>query len=97
MRRGKPAFSGPVRYAVVGLGYISQSAVLNSGEVDAVYIALPNTMHRDFTVQAARRGIRVLCEKPLAVRAPKAFTRGQEIRRPPIRRAPMVNAAPPSQ
>lgn len=101
----------PVRYAVVGLGYFAQAAVLpafkhakNSrltafvsddpvkqkklgarygvdlhysydqyddclrcGEIDAVYIALPNTMHREFTVRAAEAGIHVLCEKPMAV------------------------------
>jgi glucose-fructose oxidoreductase len=105
--------SGRVRYAVVGLGYISQVAVLpafaharnselaalvssdatklkklgtkykvkerfsyeqfdqllESGLIDAVYIALPNNMHREFTVRAARAGIHVLCEKPMGVDA----------------------------
>ena len=101
-----------VRYAVVGLGYISQVAVLpafqhalensellalvsgdatkraqlakkygvsktysyeqfpeclESGLIDAVYIALPNNMHRAYTEGAARAGIHVLCEKPMAV------------------------------
>jgi glucose-fructose oxidoreductase len=101
-----------VRYAVVGLGYISQVAVLpafahasqnseltalvsgdpqklrtlsrkyrvphtysyeqysdclESGEVDAVYIALPNHMHRAYTEGAAGAGIHVLCEKPMAL------------------------------
>ncbi|GAC1702581.1 MAG: Gfo/Idh/MocA family oxidoreductase [Candidatus Acidiferrum sp.] len=100
-----------IRYAVVGLGYISQVAVLpafahakensklvalvsgdrkklkalarkynvgktysyeqyaeclESGEVDAVYIALPNNMHRAYAEGAARAGIHVLCEKPMA-------------------------------
>lgn len=100
-----------VRYAVVGLGYISQSSVLpafahahenseltalvsgdprklkqlsrkyqvehtysyeqyadclKSGEIDAVYIALPNNMHRAYTEGAAHAGIHVLCEKPMA-------------------------------
>jgi predicted dehydrogenase len=108
--RSRPA--GQVRYAVVGLGHISQMAVLpafkhasrnsklvalfsddsikrrelsrkykisiagsyddydeclRSGEIDAVYIAEPNSMHRDFTLRAARAGVHVLCEKPLAV------------------------------
>ncbi|HEX5216829.1 MAG TPA: Gfo/Idh/MocA family oxidoreductase [Vicinamibacterales bacterium] len=104
--RGK----GKVRYAVVGLGYIAQSAILpafaharrNSslhalvsgdpvklralgdqydvavrgsydeleqclGEVDAVFIATPNSEHADHCVRAANAGVHVLCEKPLAV------------------------------
>ncbi|HTM11081.1 MAG TPA: Gfo/Idh/MocA family oxidoreductase [Verrucomicrobiae bacterium] len=109
MRRGKQ-----IRYAVVGLGHIAQTAVLpafrharrnstlaalvsddpeklaqlsrrydvdlvysydeydeclRSGEVDAVYIALPNNLHRDFAVRAARAGVHILCEKPMAVTA----------------------------
>ena len=107
-----PSSAKKVRYAVVGLGYISQVAVLpafqharensqlvalvsgdatkraqlakkyhvnktysyeqfpeclESGLIDAVYIALPNNMHRAYTEGAARAGIHVLCEKPMAV------------------------------
>jgi predicted dehydrogenase len=40
---------------------------LNSGDIDAVYIALPNNLHREFAVRAARAGVHVLCEKPMAV------------------------------
>jgi predicted dehydrogenase len=101
---------GPIRYAIVGLGHISQVAMLpafanasrNSrvtalvsddpaklktlgrkynvastysyadyeaclAEVDAVYIGLPNSLHEEYTLRAARAGVHVLCEKPLAV------------------------------
>ncbi len=98
-----------VRYAVVGLGHISQVAVLPafrnasnselfalvSGDaekldkvgkkyslehlysyedysralsnVDAVYLAVPNHLHREYAVRAAAAGVHVLCEKPMAV------------------------------
>src|SRR5689334_12313349 len=106
-----PATERKIRYAVVGLGYISQAAVLPSfaharenselaalvssdaeklkvlskkykvrktysyeqyaeclasGEIDAVYIALPTNMHRAYAESAAQAGIHVLCEKPIA-------------------------------
>src|SRR5262245_47013853 len=99
-----------LRYGVVGLGHIAQSAVLPgfahatrnsrleaivSGDrhklttvgdmydvplrvtyddydrclesVDAVYICTPNSEHADYAMRAARAGVHVLCEKPLAV------------------------------
>src|SRR5688500_20190174 len=46
---------------------------LKSGEVDAVYIALPNDMHREFTVRAARAGRRIIGGESLAV-APRSRT-----------------------
>jgi predicted dehydrogenase len=100
-----------IRFAVVGLGYFAQTAVLpafknaknaklmalvsdnskklqtlgrkykvdmrgsydmyetilQSGQIDAVYIVLPNSLHKEYAERAARLGIHVLCEKPLAV------------------------------
>jgi glucose-fructose oxidoreductase len=110
--RTNTADSKAIRYAVIGLGHITQAAMLpafkhaarnsvlaalvsgekkklqqlgrryrvsrtcgyddvdelfGSGEIDAVYIALPNDMHKEYTVRAARAGLHVLCEKPMAV------------------------------
>jgi predicted dehydrogenase len=36
-------------------------------EVDAVYLVLPNHLHREYAVRAAEAGMHVLCEKPMAV------------------------------
>jgi predicted dehydrogenase len=47
--------------------YAQFDECLASGDVDAVYIALPNTMHREFAERAAKAGVHVLCEKPMAV------------------------------
>ena len=111
-RRVQPRSLKHIRYAVVGLGHISQVAVLpafahaasnsqltalvsgdpkklkelsaryrvpytysyeqydeclREGHIDAVYIALPNNMHCDYATRAAKAGVHVLCEKPMAV------------------------------
>jgi glucose-fructose oxidoreductase len=55
------------RYHVKAYGYDDYERLVSSGEVDAVYLAVPNAQHKDFAVRAARRGVHVLCEKPLAV------------------------------
>jgi predicted dehydrogenase len=47
--------------------YEEYEQCLQSGLVDAVYIALPNHLHREYSERAARAGIHVLCEKPMAV------------------------------
>lgn len=47
--------------------YDQYDGCLRSGEIDAVYIALPNSMHCEYSVAAAQAGIHVLCEKPMAV------------------------------
>lgn len=48
-------------------GYEGYDELLRSGLIDAVYIALPNSMHADYSIRAARAGVHVLCEKPMAV------------------------------
>jgi glucose-fructose oxidoreductase len=42
---------------------------LQREDVNAVYLALPNSLHCDYAVEAARAGVHVLCEKPMAVMA----------------------------
>ena len=48
------------------VSYDGYDELLRSGSVDAVFIALPNNLHADFTIRAARAGVHVLCEKPMA-------------------------------
>lgn len=40
---------------------------LREAELDAVYIALPNNMHKEYAIRAAEAGVPVLCEKPMAM------------------------------
>jgi predicted dehydrogenase len=47
--------------------YEQYDQCLREGHIDAVYIALPNSMHCEYAQRAARAGIHVLCEKPMAV------------------------------
>jgi predicted dehydrogenase len=47
--------------------YENFDQLADNPEVDAVYIALPNSMHAEYTIRAARAGKHVLCEKPMAI------------------------------
>ena len=46
--------------------YDGLESVIDRGKIDAVYIATPNSTHRDLASRAAAKGVHVLCEKPLA-------------------------------
>lgn len=48
------------------LSYDEFDRYLQRHEVDAVYIATPNTEHLDFAIRATGAGMHVLCEKPMA-------------------------------
>src|SRR3974390_1573538 len=46
--------------------YENYDQIAKNPEIDAVYIALPNSMHAEFSIRAAKAGKHVLCEKPMA-------------------------------
>lgn len=54
---------------------------LREADIDAVYIALPNHLHEEYTVRAAREQVNVLCEKPLAGTASQCRRMISECRR----------------
>jgi D-xylose 1-dehydrogenase (NADP+, D-xylono-1,5-lactone-forming) len=49
------------------MAFASYQALLECDGVDAVYVALPISMHVEWTVKALRAGKHVLCEKPFAL------------------------------
>ncbi len=46
--------------------YQNYDSIHDNPAIDAVYIALPNGMHAEYTIRAAKAGKHVLCEKPMA-------------------------------
>jgi predicted dehydrogenase len=47
--------------------YETFDRIADNKEIDVVYVVLPNSMHHEFVIRAARAGKHVICEKPMAV------------------------------
>ncbi len=46
--------------------YDNYDEMASNPEIDVVYVVLPNSMHAEYTIRAAKAGKHVLCEKPMA-------------------------------
>jgi D-xylose 1-dehydrogenase (NADP+, D-xylono-1,5-lactone-forming) len=64
----------------IGHAFGTYDALLGS-DIDAVYVALPNSLHPEWVIRAAVAGKHVLCEKPLASRAEDAERMADACRR----------------
>ncbi|HEY0177841.1 MAG TPA: Gfo/Idh/MocA family oxidoreductase [Pedobacter sp.] len=49
--------------------YSNFDTIINNPAIDIVYVVLPVSMHKEFTIRAAQAGKHVICEKPMALNA----------------------------
>src|SRR5690606_10697893 len=52
--------------------YQNFDQIANNKDIDIVYVVLPVSMHREFTIRAAKAKKHVICEKPMAMNAVEA-------------------------
>ena len=52
--------------------YENFEEIAKNPAIDAVYVALPNSMHAEYTIRAAKAGKHVICEKPMATSVAEA-------------------------
>ena len=46
--------------------YENFDEIIKNDEIDIVYVVVPNALHKEFTIRAAKAGKHVICEKPMA-------------------------------
>src|SRR5204862_4876306 len=47
--------------------YNNFDSIKDNEDIDIIYVVLPNSMHAEYVIRAARAGKHVICEKPMAV------------------------------
>lgn len=47
--------------------YANFDSIRDNPDIDIVYVCLPNALHAEYTIRAAKAGKHVMCEKPMAV------------------------------
>ncbi|MBC3784701.1 Gfo/Idh/MocA family protein [Spirosoma utsteinense] len=47
--------------------YKNFDKIVDNPDIDIVYVVLPNSMHAEYTIRAAKAGKHVICEKPMAM------------------------------
>jgi predicted dehydrogenase len=47
--------------------YENFDSIAGNEDIDLIYVVLPNSMHKEYTIRAAKAGKHVICEKPMAI------------------------------